>query len=266
MAPAATVPTAPLHLSAVGTTGELELTFTTPTSNGGATITSYQYSLDGGKTWHTIATAAGAKGVRTATIRGLENGVSYSVLVRAVNRVGAGARSVAAHATTNPPWKGTPSTKGEITVPKHPADYHGTRKYTKDRFKTYGGHTAHTVAELGAHQMTVGDAITTDGSQLFGFNSAVLTKQGRAVVRLIATHLKLAHAIVCEGYSDYAADANHELKLSASRARAVCRALVADGVHVTFVSHGYGRARPVVVGGSAQSRAANRRVVIRVTK
>jgi outer membrane protein OmpA-like peptidoglycan-associated protein len=44
----------------------------------------------------------------------------------------------------------------------------------------------------------------------------------------------------------------------------ICQTLVAYGAQVSTASYGYGGARPAVVGGTPQSRAENRRVVIRV--
>jgi hypothetical protein len=76
--------------------GMLTLTVEPPTANGGATITSYEYSLDGGLTWVTAAMTDGE-----IEIDGLTNGTEYSVQVRAVNAVGAGAASAAVLGTPN---------------------------------------------------------------------------------------------------------------------------------------------------------------------
>lgn len=63
----------------------LTVAFTPPTSTGGAPISGYEYSIDGGKTW--IAFDAS---VSPLVIRGLDNGTDYAFTMRAVNAAGAG--------------------------------------------------------------------------------------------------------------------------------------------------------------------------------
>lgn len=80
-------PGAPTIQYIVPNTDALAVTFAAPADDGGSAITSYQYRVDGGSpvTLPSLAT--------TFTISGLENGTSYTVEVRAVNAVGAGAWS-----------------------------------------------------------------------------------------------------------------------------------------------------------------------------
>jgi outer membrane protein OmpA-like peptidoglycan-associated protein len=266
-APTETLPGAPTHLNAVGKDQKINLTFIPPTDNGGG-ITAYQVSTDGGKTWKTITTKAGPNGTRTATVTGVKNGVTYSVKVRAVSSGGAGPASGANSALPNAPALGNvkPKKASEVPVPKHPKKYHGPKKYTTARNTSHNGTWAHSIKKLGTRQLTVGEAATLSNKGLFRFDSAELTTKGRAEVKALAKHLKLANGVRCEGYTDYAGEASHEKKLSAQRAKAVCKALVKYGAKVTWVKHGYGGARPVVIGGTPESRAANRRVVVIVTK
>jgi hypothetical protein len=70
--------------------GGFELVVRAPSSNGGAAITSYQYSLSGGSRW--ISLAPGAKSIRVSN---LAKGKAYHVSVRALNVHGAGAASSA---------------------------------------------------------------------------------------------------------------------------------------------------------------------------
>ncbi|HVU92988.1 MAG TPA: fibronectin type III domain-containing protein, partial [Jatrophihabitans sp.] len=85
----ATVPSAPADLTVERTDGALLLTFD-PAADNGAEVTGYEYSVDGGQSWHELdATPAGD--VLHATASELQNGTLYSVGVRAVNAVGAGA-------------------------------------------------------------------------------------------------------------------------------------------------------------------------------
>jgi len=74
----------------------LTLAFDAPASLGGATISGYEYSIDGGFTWHAAPFGVVASPV---TIGGLVNGTDYEVQLRAVTAAGGGAASVAASGT-----------------------------------------------------------------------------------------------------------------------------------------------------------------------
>ena len=82
----ATFPGAPQDLSAQGQDSSAVLTFSAPASDGGSMITGYEYTLDGGTSWHALTTTG--TGPYQATITGLTNGTGYTVQVRAVNDVG----------------------------------------------------------------------------------------------------------------------------------------------------------------------------------
>ena len=72
----------------------MTLTWTAPTSDGGAAISGYEYEVNGNGTW----TSTGGTGL-SVTGTGLTNGTAYTFLVRAVNSAGAGTASNAATAT-----------------------------------------------------------------------------------------------------------------------------------------------------------------------
>ncbi len=90
----ATAPAAPTALAATPGAGTASIAFT-PGSNGGALITNYQYSLNGGA-WNTLSPADSLSPV---TIPGLANGTTYGVQLRAVNSVGAGSASASVSVT-----------------------------------------------------------------------------------------------------------------------------------------------------------------------
>jgi hypothetical protein len=92
-----TAPSAPTGLSAAAGNASALLSFGVPASNGGATISGYEYTSDAGATWHLLATSGG--GPLTGRVTGLSNGTSYTFGVRAVNSVGSGASSSPASAT-----------------------------------------------------------------------------------------------------------------------------------------------------------------------
>lgn len=72
------------------------MAFLAPATNGGAPITSYEYSVNNGASWET-RTPAGTSS--PLSIGGLVNGVTYTIRLRAVNAVGSGAVSEAATVT-----------------------------------------------------------------------------------------------------------------------------------------------------------------------
>ena len=85
----ASEPAAPTDLSATPGYGEA-LVYFTPGQDGGSPITNYEYSLDDGNSWVALDPASTTSPV---TIPGLTNGVTYQLLLRAVNEVGPGAAS-----------------------------------------------------------------------------------------------------------------------------------------------------------------------------
>ena len=86
----ATVPGAPANLGVTGGDQEVELSWTAPASNGGDSITGYEYEQSGSGTW--ISTGGTDT---TYTVFNLTNGQPYRFRVRALNSVGAGAASAA---------------------------------------------------------------------------------------------------------------------------------------------------------------------------
>jgi len=107
----ATTPSAPTNLEVVNGDRYLLANFI-PGSNGGAAISSYQYSTDNGSTWRTASATTSPLTITTASSDGvtaLNNGTAYTVLVRAVNAQGAGTASSSVSGTprTNPDAPGS---------------------------------------------------------------------------------------------------------------------------------------------------------------
>lgn len=86
---AATTPSAPTITSITGGAGAVTVNFTPPTSNGGATITNYQYTIDG-TNYIDLSPADASSPI---TIPGLTLGTTYNIKIKAVNSVGAGTAS-----------------------------------------------------------------------------------------------------------------------------------------------------------------------------
>ena len=263
---------APTTVKARTGTGKLTLTFTRPTTAAGTAITGYQVSLDDGKHWTTLATTGATR--RSATITGLKAGATYTVRVRALTLTGTtkGTSTATAGLPVHlpRPWYHDPLTAGTraklVPVPTHPGNYHGKKKSTRALHRSHNGTLAVPASTTKGHHLIKGQAATLTGDGLFRFDSAVITRTGTTQLRTLATSLKTTQAITCEGYTDYAGNSAHEKALSTRRATAVCAALTSFGVHARTHAVGYGRARPVVIGGTPTSRAPNRRVVILITQ
>ncbi|AGL14729.1 fibronectin type III domain-containing protein [Actinoplanes sp. N902-109] len=96
--PSASVPGVPGAVTATAATTSIRVSFGKP-EDGGSAVTAYEISLNGGTSWTTLE--AGGNPV-TGTASGLRAGTRYSVSVRAVNAMGAGAASSPVTVTTLP--------------------------------------------------------------------------------------------------------------------------------------------------------------------
>ena len=104
-------PSAPTGLSATRGDREATVSFTPPASDGGGTITNYEYSLDGGVTWTALSPDDSTSPV---TIPNLVNGNPYAIALRAVNSTGAGAASSAASVVTPAGPPGAPTNPAAV--------------------------------------------------------------------------------------------------------------------------------------------------------
>ena len=104
----ATTPGAPTSVTATPGNVSAAVSWTAPASNGAA-ITDYvvQFSSDSGSTWSTFAD--GTSSSTSATVTGLENGISYVFRVAATNSVGTGDYSSASSAITPRTVPGAPA-------------------------------------------------------------------------------------------------------------------------------------------------------------
>jgi outer membrane protein OmpA-like peptidoglycan-associated protein len=84
----ATAPGAPTISAVTAGDSQLSVSFTSPRCNGGAAISEYEYSTNGGANWSTTVSRSSP-----LVITGLTNGTSYPVAIRARNSVNAGSGS-----------------------------------------------------------------------------------------------------------------------------------------------------------------------------
>jgi sugar lactone lactonase YvrE len=94
-----TVPGPPTTVTATAGNAQANVTWSAPTSDGGARITSFsvQYSTDGGASWTTASMCTGL--ATSCTVTGLTNGSSYLFRVLATNVIGTGDPSTSSAVT-----------------------------------------------------------------------------------------------------------------------------------------------------------------------
>lgn len=109
-------------------------------------------------------------------------------------------------------------------------------------------------------------SITLEGVS-FELDSSDLTAASRPVLARIAADLKKYPRLRVElqGHTDSSGSDAYNLKLSERRAQAVREYLLAQGVSGEQVeARGYGEAQPIASNATAEGRARNRRVVMKV--
>ena len=85
-----TTPGAPTSLSATAGNSKAIIAFLAPASNGGSSITNYQYSINNGSSYTLCSPTTTSSPI---TITGLTNDQAYTILIKAVNAGGAGTAS-----------------------------------------------------------------------------------------------------------------------------------------------------------------------------
>ena len=105
----ATTPGTPTAVVGIRGSGQVQLSWSSPESNGGSAVTDYtiQYSSTSGSSWQTFTHAASA--ATTATVTRLTNGTRYVFRVASVNAVGTGSYSANSSAATPATTPGTPN-------------------------------------------------------------------------------------------------------------------------------------------------------------
>ncbi|HDR9802213.1 OmpA family protein [Burkholderia cenocepacia] len=109
--------------------------------------------------------------------------------------------------------------------------------------------------------------VLLQGDANFALDSAVLTPQARSNLdRFIEVNRGVEfRRVTVTGFTDSTGSATHNLALSASRARNAMNYLSANGLKAqSFVSQGQGAAEPVASNATAEGRAQNRRVEVRI--
>jgi outer membrane protein OmpA-like peptidoglycan-associated protein len=147
---------------------------------------------------------------------------------------------------------------------------------TQAAHKTEENRTQHAVefqklkqslGQIAETRRTADGVVMTLGEKSLRFDSdkSTIAPQYRAILNRVAgvlTPLK-GYSIHVYGYTDDSGTKEHNLELSASRARAVRAALVKAGVDQSLIStKGFGKSKLLVRDSNAKARAANRRMEI----
>jgi outer membrane protein OmpA-like peptidoglycan-associated protein len=147
---------------------------------------------------------------------------------------------------------------------------------TQAAHKTEENRTQHAVefqklkqslGQIAETRRTADGVVMTLGEKSLRFDSdkSTIAPQYRAILNRVAgvlTPLK-GYSIYVYGYTDDSGTKEHNLELSASRARAVRAALVKAGVDQSLIStKGFGKSKLLVRDSNAKARAANRRMEI----
>lgn len=90
-------PQAPTITGITQTDTTASVSFTAPSSDGGASITNYRYSINNGQSWTTLSPASTSSPI---AISGLSPGTSYNIKIQAVNSYGNGTESATSAITT----------------------------------------------------------------------------------------------------------------------------------------------------------------------
>jgi outer membrane protein OmpA-like peptidoglycan-associated protein len=109
--------------------------------------------------------------------------------------------------------------------------------------------------------------VLLQGDANFALDSAALTPEARSQLdRFVQVNSGVEfRRVAITGFTDSTGSKTHNLALSASRARNVMNYLRSNGLKAqSFVSEGMGPADPVASNATAEGRAQNRRVEIRI--
>ena len=139
----ATVPIAPQITSVVAGNTKLTVNFNPPSRDGGATISNYSYSIDGGSNFITLNPASTTSPIE---ITGLTNGTTYQIQLKAINAQGAGTATSSSPGTPAPAAPSAPtitavtaSGSGQLSVAFTPPTDDGGSTITNYAYSTDNG-------------------------------------------------------------------------------------------------------------------------------
>ena len=148
---------------------------------------------------------------------------------------------------------------GRRLLKEHPAGVRATFTIIAKAFDTSNVSSTSTQSTLHSPEL-----VFVPSAGLFPGGTAQLNAAARSYVTSVAKLITGATRIRCEGYTDNSLRARAAYRLGLKRARAVCAALTAAGLHARWTAISYGASRPRASNATPDGRAANRRVDVRV--
>jgi outer membrane protein OmpA-like peptidoglycan-associated protein len=127
--------------------------------------------------------------------------------------------------------------------------------------------SANYLATVDVVELAPGDAVVLQNIQ-FEFNSSALTADSESGIQILTDFLKRNPELTVElaGHTDNVGNENYNQKLSADRAEAVRKALIANGIKENrLTAKGYGASKPMVPNDTEEHRAINRRTEMIIT-
>ena len=241
--PCTSAPGAPTISAITAGNGQLSVAFTAPGSNGGASITNYDYSIDDGATWVTPSTPSTTSPV---VITGLTNATVYPVKIRARNSVGGGTASNSVSGTPVAP--SSSSSSSPVATPVAQVTPRTVRQPTIQQA------TADRPVRL------LGKPLVKD--VLFIADSAALSSATKQSLKKAARLAKASDArLALTGFAAVSGKGSaHEKAVAQRRALAVAKYLRKQGVEGWIYYHGLPAAKGKDFPGQP------RRVEIRILK
>jgi hypothetical protein len=168
--------------------GTLTVAFTAPSFTGGAPVTNYSYSLDGGETFTVLSPAAT---ISPILLSGLVNGTEYSVQLKAINSAGAGPASDTVAGTPEAPTSPTVVAVGTLTPF---STTYGTASVAQS-FNVQGSALNSNITVSSPSGFEVSTSAST------GYTTSVELTQTSGSVGLTSIYVRLAAATAAGSYS-----------------------------------------------------------------
>jgi len=179
--------------------------------------------------------------------------------IAATQMIGTGRSSYAARGHESAVVEVMLNALGRRLLNEHPAGVRATFTIVAMAFDTSDVSSTSTQSTLHSPEL-----VFVPSAGLFPGGAAQLNAAALSYVTSVAKLIAGATRVRCEGYTDNSLAGPAAYRLGLERARAVCAALTAAGLHARWTAISYGSSRPRASNATPAGRAANRRVDVRV--
>ncbi len=247
----AIVPTAPAITVITAGDGQLSVAFNVPSSNGGANITNYEYSTNGGTNWTTPSSAVISSPL---LITGLTNGTPYTIQIRAVNTAGSGAASSS--------LTGTPEAPASPLVTVAPSTFASAFSTTYGTASAVQSFTVSGATLSGDLSLTAPSGFEISLSNSIGFTSSLNFTSTSGSVSATTVYVRLTATAAAGSFNDVPLSVSGggasaaSIATTASSNAVAQKALTISGLSVANKSYD-GNTSASVSGTAAYSGLAN---------